>query len=501
MSTSVQAVRESLGLPPRPAPSAMLWSQILGKEPNSSHKASQPDPALPPLTPIDKNATSMRILLHDTQANFEKFSLHVDKLLNNFSETKSEITLVKTLFERDRETLTNDMIDLVNRCQTQIQKTVGAPAQSPVLDQLSKDVSQRLENLDKRLDALQTLSQTHAQSLQTHIQAVQSIQEQQCTILAVITPLLPLIQAIPLHIDSAKNALSDLFRKQTPCYAKANQATQTSPKTQPLSTRSPSKRQRTVSLSENLATLASSHANKKPRVEGHTLKRLSVTSVGLDTRKVVTPTRSAKRQHVQAALHAEDRALLDCPQTSTHELGPNTNATHDRISRTSYIRNVAKSDAPIGGRPSSSLGQPHIPNHLSSIQADTSALSRIPTQDFGDKAAPKKLTVSMMTPWKAKGKPNTTPNGAAIWTSLQPRAGYVSGSQVTFRLDPIPRLRHKTNFIRPMLVSLGPWSLQKRAYHSAGYDALRLCVFTATSVHSTDPVKERKQKIYSLTGF
>ncbi|PFH51030.1 hypothetical protein AMATHDRAFT_122148, partial [Amanita thiersii Skay4041] len=110
-----------------------------------------------PLTPLDKNATSMRVLLHDTQANFEKFSTRVDNFLNGLAETKSEINLVKSLFERGQETLTNDIIDLVNRCQSQIQKTLGSPAQASGMEQLSKDINQRLDCLDKRLDAIQTV--------------------------------------------------------------------------------------------------------------------------------------------------------------------------------------------------------------------------------------------------------------------------------------------------------------------------------------------------------
>lgn len=82
----------------------------MGNEKNGSNAPSQS--SLPLLTPLDKSATATRLLLHDTQANLEKFSGKVDKLLTGFGEAKSEIKLVKTLFERDRETLINDIIDL-----------------------------------------------------------------------------------------------------------------------------------------------------------------------------------------------------------------------------------------------------------------------------------------------------------------------------------------------------------------------------------------------------
>lgn len=66
----------------------------------------------PPAKPLDKNATSMRILLHDTQAHFEKFTVHAEKLLKGVQESKHEIKSVQGLFERNRESLIGDIIDL-----------------------------------------------------------------------------------------------------------------------------------------------------------------------------------------------------------------------------------------------------------------------------------------------------------------------------------------------------------------------------------------------------
>ena len=46
---------------------------------------------------------------------------------------------------------------LVNRCQTELQKTIGQPAQSPEVFIISKDVaslSSRLETLDKKVDSI-----------------------------------------------------------------------------------------------------------------------------------------------------------------------------------------------------------------------------------------------------------------------------------------------------------------------------------------------------------
>lgn len=47
---------------------------------------------------------------------------------------------------------------------------------------------------------------------QTQSQALQNIQDQQSQILTALLPLLPLLQAVPLHIDCAKNDLKETLR-------------------------------------------------------------------------------------------------------------------------------------------------------------------------------------------------------------------------------------------------------------------------------------------------
>lgn len=56
-------------------------------------------------------------------------------------------------------------------------------------------------------------NQTHSQTLQTQSQALQSLQDQHGTVLAALVPLLPLLQAIPLHIESARNSITDTLSK------------------------------------------------------------------------------------------------------------------------------------------------------------------------------------------------------------------------------------------------------------------------------------------------
>ncbi|KAJ7129386.1 hypothetical protein C8R44DRAFT_700131 [Mycena epipterygia] len=137
--------------------STALWGQLLRKGTLAAPSSAVP---LPPTAPLDKNNTSMRILLHDTQANFERFSARVDTLTSGMDGAKREIIVVKDLFERGHESLTLDMFDLVNRSQTQIQKSLGHPAQATNLESFQKDVGARLDALSKRIDDMQSVIQT-----------------------------------------------------------------------------------------------------------------------------------------------------------------------------------------------------------------------------------------------------------------------------------------------------------------------------------------------------
>jgi hypothetical protein len=54
----------------------------------------------------------MRILLHDTRANIEKFSSRVDILTNGVSEAKREIVTMQKLFQEDHEKIIEQTVDL-----------------------------------------------------------------------------------------------------------------------------------------------------------------------------------------------------------------------------------------------------------------------------------------------------------------------------------------------------------------------------------------------------
>ncbi|KAH9924588.1 hypothetical protein B0H21DRAFT_150907 [Amylocystis lapponica] len=186
--------------------STVLWGHLLNGGSASDMTSHTPSTAsISPITPLDKAGTTMRILLHDTQANLERFSDRVITLTGGIDATKREITTIHKLFEQDREKLVEDTVDLVNRCQAEIQRSLGRPAQAPELDKLRADflvVDRKFEALDKKIDVLHMLNQTQSQALQTLL-------DQQGKMLHALAPILPLLQAVPLHIENARNHIKE----------------------------------------------------------------------------------------------------------------------------------------------------------------------------------------------------------------------------------------------------------------------------------------------------
>ncbi|OBZ66949.1 hypothetical protein A0H81_13081 [Grifola frondosa] len=193
----------------RPTASTALWGHLLRKDVTSQTLSNGiPASSFSPITPLDKAGSSMRILLHDTQANLERFSDRVIKMTGSVDETKRELVTVRELFQQEHEQLVDEIVNLVNRCQTEVQKSVGNPAQRENVNEIHKDLSSvdtKLESLDKKIDILHMLNQTQSQALQT-------LQDQQMQILAALAPILPLVQAIPLHIDNSQHNLKEAIR-------------------------------------------------------------------------------------------------------------------------------------------------------------------------------------------------------------------------------------------------------------------------------------------------
>ncbi|KAG9309540.1 hypothetical protein JVU11DRAFT_10516 [Chiua virens] len=170
----------------------------------SDTQASQIPPVA--IMPQDKTGTSMRMLIHDTQANLETFSTRLDGLLQRVDECRAQVVNASKLLDVERDRVLTEILAVSNRCQSELKAHVGTPAQASALDlvRVSQVATEHaVQALEKRIDALQTL-------LQTHAHAMQSIQDQQNTLIGTMLPLVPLIQNVPPQMDQIKTALSDM---------------------------------------------------------------------------------------------------------------------------------------------------------------------------------------------------------------------------------------------------------------------------------------------------
>lgn len=104
-------------------------------------------------------------------------------------------------------------------------------------------------------------NQTHAQTLQTQMQSIQLILDKQGSIISAVAPLLPLLQGLPPHIDSAKTAIKEEIGKLSiahknlslaPCLSGPTQVSTTSP-----SSKTTKKRKRSL-VSQEIAPSSSS---------------------------------------------------------------------------------------------------------------------------------------------------------------------------------------------------------------------------------------------------
>ncbi|KAK0196295.1 hypothetical protein F5146DRAFT_322435 [Armillaria mellea] len=106
--------------------SSVLWAHLLRKDALPWPHRQVQTFLFHPLRQPTEQAHQLRILLHGTQAHVEMFSERVEKLAKGVDKAKQELGLTKTLFQREHE-LMNEMYNLVNRCQTEIQKMAGHP--------------------------------------------------------------------------------------------------------------------------------------------------------------------------------------------------------------------------------------------------------------------------------------------------------------------------------------------------------------------------------------
>ncbi|KZT21175.1 hypothetical protein NEOLEDRAFT_1021779, partial [Neolentinus lepideus HHB14362 ss-1] len=138
--------------------SNVLWAHLLRKDVSPAPQPSLTSKSMASVIPSDRAGTSMRILLHDTQANLEKFSARVDKLTTGVEEAKREMVTMKTLFGEEHEKFMDQIVALVNRCQTTLQTSIGSPAQVSKVQDILDDLSAKglkLESYDKKFDLIQ----------------------------------------------------------------------------------------------------------------------------------------------------------------------------------------------------------------------------------------------------------------------------------------------------------------------------------------------------------
>lgn len=86
----------------------LLWAHLLRKDATTSESLSQ----IPPIAPQDKTGTSMRMLIHDTQVNLEKFSTRLDGLLQRVDDCRSQVVNANKLLDVERDKVLTEILEI-----------------------------------------------------------------------------------------------------------------------------------------------------------------------------------------------------------------------------------------------------------------------------------------------------------------------------------------------------------------------------------------------------
>ena len=89
---------------------AILWAHLSRKD--NAGRTADTDTFIPPSGPQDKTAATMRVLLHDTQMNLERFSGNVERLIEDVHSTTQAIKQTGATFEQEHDKLMGDILDL-----------------------------------------------------------------------------------------------------------------------------------------------------------------------------------------------------------------------------------------------------------------------------------------------------------------------------------------------------------------------------------------------------
>ncbi|KAI0294447.1 hypothetical protein BC826DRAFT_1012433 [Russula brevipes] len=211
---------------PLPSTASTIWAHLLNhRGPSKANATTQlASGSGSQLTPHDKAGTSTRILLHDTHARLEKFSERANAIFSGIETSRREMVRVREQVESARESELDTIAQLINRCQSSIQKTIGEPAQAREVTTMHASLAvltERLHTLEdkmnNKLDALTALVQTQTQLSQSLQEQFSRTQIQQSRILELLAPLHPILQSVPLHINLARNAILEKVPKRCRC--------------------------------------------------------------------------------------------------------------------------------------------------------------------------------------------------------------------------------------------------------------------------------------------
>ena len=86
----------------------LLWAHLLRKDAATTDSPSQ----IPPIAPHDKTGTSMRMLIHDTQVNLEKFSTRLDGLLQRVDDCRAQVVNANQLLDVERDKVLTEIREI-----------------------------------------------------------------------------------------------------------------------------------------------------------------------------------------------------------------------------------------------------------------------------------------------------------------------------------------------------------------------------------------------------
>lgn len=96
----------------KPSVSQGLWGHLRQMNVPPALRGAGLSAAAVPITPVDKAGTSMRMLLHDTQATLEKFAAHIEKLAGRVDDAKREVGTAHRVFQHGHEKMLEENVAL-----------------------------------------------------------------------------------------------------------------------------------------------------------------------------------------------------------------------------------------------------------------------------------------------------------------------------------------------------------------------------------------------------